>query len=194
MSSDQRINARPHTGRRRNDATRAAILAAVLDLAAESGSAGFTMDGLATRAGVSKRTIYRWWSSRSAVLAEALAARAEGAVSQRDTGDLAFDLRAFVRTTYEVAGASPVVDALRLIMAEGLAGGAAETVLHEFVQRRRAALLAVLELGRQRGELPSHDLELVVDAVFGVLWYRVLIGHRPLTAEVADQVVALVLR
>jgi hypothetical protein len=52
----------------------------------------------------------------------------------------------------------------------------------------------VLELGRQRGELPSHDLELVVDAVFGVLWYRVLIGHRPLTAEVADQVVALVLR
>lgn len=194
MSSDQRINARPHTGRRRNDEARAAILAAVLDLAAESGSAGFTMDDLASRAGVSKRTIYRWWSSRSAVLAEALAARAEGAVSQRDTGDLAFDLRAFVRTTYEVAGASPVADALKLIMAEGLAGGSAETVLHEFVQRRRAALLAVLDLGRQRGELPSHDPELVMDAVFGVLWYRVLIGHHPLTADVADQVVALVLR
>ena len=195
MTSDQQTGARPHTGRRRNDAARAAILSAVLDLAAESGSAGFTMDELATRAGVSKRTIYRWWSSRSAVLAEALADRAANTVSRRDTGDLAEDLRAFVRTTYEVAGAPPVADALRLIMAEGLAGGPAATVLHEFVHRRRAALLAVLDLGRQRGELPaSHDPELVADAVFGILWYRVLIGHHPLTAEVADSVVALVLR
>jgi AcrR family transcriptional regulator len=194
MIDRQQTNARSHTGRRRNDAARAAILSAVLDLAAESGSAGFTMDQLATRAGVSKRTIYRWWSSRSAVLAEALADRAQGAVVRRDTGDLAVDLRTFVRTTYEVAGAPPVADALRLIMAEGLAGGPAETVLREFVQLRRAALLAVLDLGRQRGELPEpHDPELLADAVFGILWYRVLIGHHSLTADVADQVVALVL-
>jgi AcrR family transcriptional regulator len=195
MTGDHHASARPHTGRRRNDATRAAILSAVLALAAESGSAGFSMDQLANRAGVSKRTIYRWWSSRSAVLAEALVDRAGEVVVQRDTGDIAEDLRAFVRTTYEAAGAPPVTDALKLIVAEGLAGGPAETVLREFVDRRRAALLAVLDLGRQRGKLPeSQDHELIADAVFGILWYRVLIGHHPLTADVADQVVALVLR
>ncbi|WP_344314980.1 TetR/AcrR family transcriptional regulator [Fodinicola feengrottensis] len=194
MIDDQQAGARPHTGRRRNDATRAAILSAVLDLAAESGSAGFTMDELAIRAGVSKRTIYRWWSSRSAVLAEALANRAVTVVVQRDTGVLAEDLRAFVRTTYEAAGAAPVAAALKLIMAEGLGGGPAETVLRAFVHGRRAALLAVLDLGRQHGELPeTYDPELVADAVFGILWYRVLIGHHPLTADVADQVVALIL-
>lgn len=185
MTSDQH---RPHTGRRRNDAARAAILGAVLDLAAESGPGGFTMDELATRAGVSKRTIYRWWSSRSAVLAEALADRADDVVVQRDTGDLAEDLRTFVRTTYEGAAAEPVAAALKLIIAEGLAGGPAETVLRTFVDGRRAALLAVL----QRGELVP-DPELAADMVFGVLWYRILIGHHPLTADVADQVVAMVL-
>ncbi len=158
MIDDQQAGARPHTGRRRNDATRAAILSAVLDLAAESGSAGFTMDELAIRAGVSKRTIYRWWSSRSAVLAEALANRAVTVVVQRDTGVLAEDLRAFVRTTYEAAGAAPVAAALKLIMAEGLGGGPAETVLRAFVHGRRAALLAVLDLGRPAARRTAGDV------------------------------------
>lgn len=195
VSGDQPASSRPHTGRRRNDATREAILSAVLELAAASGSAGFTMAELATEAGVSKRTIYRWWSSRAAVLAEALAERAAGVVVRRDTGDLAEDLRTFVRTTYAGASAPPVAAALKLIMAEGLAGGPAETVLSTFIHGRRAALLGVLEIGRQHGELAAaRDPELIVDAVFGILWYRLLIGHNPLTADVADQVVALVLR
>ncbi len=42
--------------------------------------------------------------------------------------------------------------------------------------------------------MTSDQRKLFADTVFGVLWYRVLIGHHPPTAEVADQVVALVLR
>ncbi|GAA3081026.1 hypothetical protein GCM10020000_78640 [Streptomyces olivoverticillatus] len=35
--------------------------------------------------------------------------------------------------------------------------------------------------------LPSRDLDLMVDQVYGVFWYRFLLGHAPLTEEIADR-------
>jgi len=45
------------------------------------------------------------------------------------------------------------------------------------------------DLGRQsRGELPGNaDLDLLVDQIYGLLWYRILVGHAPLTADTATQ-------
>jgi AcrR family transcriptional regulator len=165
------------------------VLSAVLALAEEAGSAGFTMDELADRAGVSKRTIYRWWSGRSAVLVEALLASADRGVTRQHTGDLRTDLLTFTRTTYDTAGRQPVAGALRLIMAEGLAGGPAETTLREFVAARRAVLLAFLA----EYDLAGRDPELIADTLFGVLWYRVLLGHAPLSGADAEAVVNEVL-
>ena len=42
-----------------------AILRAVLDLVAEHGVTGLTVDAVAARAGVGKQTIYRHWGSRA---------------------------------------------------------------------------------------------------------------------------------
>lgn len=41
-----------------------------------------------------------------------------------------------------------------------------------------------------RGELrPGTDPDLIVDLVLGAAWYRFMLGHRPLTPEVADALV-----
>jgi AcrR family transcriptional regulator len=64
---------RQHTGRRRNAAARDAILDATFDLLRTRGAVGLTIDAIAEAAGVGRQTIYRWWPSKGAVAAEAMA-------------------------------------------------------------------------------------------------------------------------
>ncbi len=46
----------------------------------------------------------------------------------------------------------------------------------------------MLTAGQRRGELPRNpDLDLLIGQVYGLLWYRILIGHAALTADVAAQ-------
>ena len=55
-------------GRPRNPAVDVAILAAARELLAELGCGGFTMEGVAARAGVGKQTLYRRWPSRAELM------------------------------------------------------------------------------------------------------------------------------
>jgi len=59
-------------------------------------------------------------------------------------------------------------------------------VFADFTARRRAALHAVLERGLRAGEVaPDADLDMLVDMVYGVLYYRLLNGHAPLDEKAA---------
>ncbi len=53
-------------GRPRSEVARAAILTAASALLDEAGCAALTIEGIAARAGVGKRTIYRWWPTKGA--------------------------------------------------------------------------------------------------------------------------------
>ena len=82
---------RSHTGRRRNEAAQEAILDATFRLLSHPGEA-VTIDAIAAEAGVGRQTIYRWWPSKGAVVADALARHAQVVVPERDTGSFAKDL------------------------------------------------------------------------------------------------------
>lgn len=56
---------------RRSERSRRAILRSALDLCTERGYGHVTIEAIAAGAGVSKKTIYRWWPSKGAVLLEA---------------------------------------------------------------------------------------------------------------------------
>jgi AcrR family transcriptional regulator len=58
--------------RRRSEKSRVAILAATRELLTERGFDGLTIEAVAARAGVGKQTIYRWWPSRPALVADTL--------------------------------------------------------------------------------------------------------------------------
>ncbi|RKE23507.1 TetR/AcrR family transcriptional regulator [Streptomyces sp. TLI_171] len=89
--ADQNAPARtPH--RPRSEASRRAILNASLDLCADQGYGPVTVEAIAARAGVSKKTIYRWWPSKGAVVLEALDDAANPAADFPDSGDLRTDL------------------------------------------------------------------------------------------------------
>jgi AcrR family transcriptional regulator len=180
---------RRHTGRRRNDEARRAILDAAARLLAEPDPMATTIDAIAAAAGVGRQTIYRWWPSKGAVLLEAMIERAAAAVPVPDEGSLVGDLRAFLAATF--AGAAAAAPALRSVMAEAQRDPHAAELLAGFTGERRAALREVVGRARARDELAADaDVDLLVDQAFGVLWYRLLTGHGELTAAAAVQLAA----
>lgn len=181
---------RPHTGRRRNDAARRAILDAAADLLARSGGAAVTTADIAAAAGVSKQTIYRWWPSKGAVLLEAMTDRARETVPDPDTGALRADLTTFVTAAFTAASAPPAAALLRAVLAEAQTDSATKELLTAFARDRRTTLHRILDRARTRGELPADaDLELLTDQIYGVLWYRLAVTRTPLDAKTAARLV-----
>ncbi|MET8722565.1 TetR/AcrR family transcriptional regulator [Streptomyces misionensis] len=177
---------RPHTGRRRNEAARRAILDAALGLLADADGAPVTVETIARAAGVGRQTLYRWWPSKGAVLLDALLDRAAQDVPAPDTGNLRDDLRALVTATFEAAQRPPAGPALRTLVREAARDPRLAELLRTFTESRRAAVRAVLERGRERGELPAgQDVDLLVDQFYGLFWYRFLLGHAPLDRPAA---------
>src|SRR3984893_8752102 len=79
--------------RRRSEKSRTAIVAATRELLLERGFDGLTIEAVAARAGVGKQTIYRWWPSRPALVADVMLEDADKILaSVRHTDDLAADL------------------------------------------------------------------------------------------------------
>jgi AcrR family transcriptional regulator len=177
-------------GRKRSEESRLAILAAALELTAEFGYAGLTVDGIAARAGTGKQTIYRWWPSKADVLFDAMATKADLFVPIPDEGDFAEDLRRFLTASFALAAKKPLGDALRALMAHAqLDDEFRARFWTAFLQRRREALGVLLDRAAARGELTA-SAESVADIVFGVIWYR-LLTDRPLDGQLAEELVTL---
>jgi AcrR family transcriptional regulator len=182
---------RPHTGRRRNDAAKEAILDAAFRLLSDPETDSVTIDAIAAEAGVGRQTIYRWWPTKGAVVAEALARHARAVVPERDTGSLHGDLTAFLEDSFAGLEDSHVCGRLRQIVAAAQQDPHVAQVLADFTAIRRAALRALLKRGQDAGELDlDADLDMLVDMAYGVLYYRLLVGHAPLDEKAARSLAA----
>jgi AcrR family transcriptional regulator len=94
---------RTRAGQRQMDPERdKAIAAAVLQVLAEVGYRGLTMDEVALTAGVSKATIYRRWSTKRDLLVALLEVASEDCFVTSDRGSLRGDLLAFMRSVADV--------------------------------------------------------------------------------------------
>ena len=181
-------------GRPRSEASRQAILAAALELVAETGYARLTIEGIAARARVGKQTIYRWWPSKADLLLEAGAAKADFVVPVSDDhGSYRADLRAFLEASYLLGNRPEIANLLRSLMAEAQIDPAFGARFRElFLERRREAFSAITDRARQRGDLPGRPGPgVVADIVFGTIWYRVLATCQPFDANLMDDLVAL---
>ncbi|OBI91033.1 TetR/AcrR family transcriptional regulator [Mycobacterium asiaticum] len=79
--------------RRRSEKSRTAIVTATRELLLERGFDGLTIEAVAARAGVGKQTIYRWWRSRPALVADVMLEDADRILATMNhTGDLAADV------------------------------------------------------------------------------------------------------
>jgi AcrR family transcriptional regulator len=186
----------PRTGGRvRSVDAHEAVLASTTELLEEGGYQAITIEGIAERSGVAKSTIYRWWRSKPELVMEAYTVAVSRRMPEPDTGSLARDLTVFVEQLYLGVRHDSRVRALRGLMAEAQLDAGFEAPFRTWVQSRRDVVLQILARARERGEVHRDaDLDLAVDQVFGVFWYRLLVGHLPLDPKAADDHVAQLLR
>lgn len=91
------VNAPAGSPRRRSEKSRTAIVTATRELLLERGFDGLTIEAVAARAGVGKQTIYRWWPTRPALVADVMLEDADKLLSSVNHDDnLSADLVGWV--------------------------------------------------------------------------------------------------
>ena len=181
-------------GRPRCEVARKRILEAALESLDEVGFANTTTDLIAERAGASKATIYRWWPTKAALLLEALRDVVAQELPFPDTGDLKEDVRRQLRNFVKLLTGRRGGVLKSFVVAAQSDPDVAAAFSNVWVIPRRVAAKAVLERHQQEGHLPAEvDLELLMDLLYGPLYYRLLAGHERLSAAYADQITELAL-
>jgi AcrR family transcriptional regulator len=177
--------------RPRDEDARARILQASLEALEELGYPGVTCEAIAERAGASKATIYRWWPHKEAVMLEALRESVAQELPFPDSGSLKEDIRIQLHNFVKLLNSSRGRVFKGLIAAAQSDPKVAAAFLSIWVLPRRAFARRGIE--QYQSELrPGLDLGVVLDALYAPLYYRLLIGHEPLTVEFADHVTELV--
>jgi len=163
-----------------------------MELAGAVGLAGLTMDAVAARAGVSKATIYRRWSSKEALVLDAWMA-CFPLEPVPDTGSLTGDLIAHSRQFRDAVSTGTFGRVLPQMVAAARVNEDLAGVFRRLVEDRRARVRVALERAVERGELHAGvDLELVQDLLIGPLFYRTLMSGEPSSDEVIAEVVTIV--
>ncbi|MFC4335536.1 TetR/AcrR family transcriptional regulator [Salininema proteolyticum] len=160
---DNEENCAPSQGRPRSREASVSILTSALDLLAERGSlSAVSMEAIAERAGVSKATVYRRWSSK-----EELVAAAIDNVKAPVVDDLPHrTVREDLLITAAVMGKNhgPREEAVFHIVHAEMKGNEEMRRHHDrFMEARRAIVREIFTLGKERGELREDvDVNLAV--------------------------------
>jgi AcrR family transcriptional regulator len=173
-------------GRPRCEDSRSRILQAGLELLEQSSFAEITADAIAERAGASKATIYRWWPNKDAVLVEALREIVAQELPFPDTGDLREDIRLQLRNFITLLSGRRSRIFTAFVAAAQSDPEVAETFQRVWREPRRKTSMAVLERHRGKQMRQDADLEMVLDALYGPLYYRLLTGNRKFREGYAD--------
>ncbi|MGI9592122.1 MAG: TetR/AcrR family transcriptional regulator [Myxococcota bacterium] len=180
-------------GRPRSEEAHQAILNATLELLVEVGFSALTVEGVASRAGVGKATIYRRWPSKLPLVVEAFG-QLPG-FEEIDTGDVAEDLKQMLRGYIQVFNATPLASVLPSLAGERSHNPELSELFDPVSRQRRQPLRRALERGVERGELPRDlDLELAADLVVGPIAVALFFKGGKLSPRMVGPIVDMALR
>ena len=173
----------PKLGRKRDHTKDQQILDAAIEVLAETGFDGMTIDMVAARAKAGKATVYRRWASKNELVIDAVACMKKGDLDTLqipDTGSLRGDLVAMIRPP-------SILDAERkLKIMAGLASmlsaapELADAANEAIVEPRARINRMLLERAVGRGEISGEiDLRLISLISPSMVAYRTLILRKP---------------
>jgi AcrR family transcriptional regulator len=183
-------------GRPRSQEADRAILTATVDLLAERGLDGMSIEEVAARAGVGKATIYRRWPSKGLLALDAFVVSFAEQQPLPDTGTLRSDLVAALNAWVRAVTGTSMGRMLTGLIAEAQHDPELRAAWRDRVlEPLRAQHRVMLDRAVARGEIPaSVDQDVVLDLFFGAAQHRLLLGHLPLTEDFIDEVVDVILR
>lgn len=148
-------------------------MAAALDLFVERGFAATKLDDVARRAGVSKGTLYLYFSSKEALFKAVIQQGILPVLTQSETmlaqhqGDAASLIQAMLLRWWELVGATPLAGIPKLMISE--AGNFPEVARYYYehvILRGRDLLRQALQRGVSTGEFRRLDIESSIDVIF----------------------------
>lgn len=180
-------------GRRPSADVRRRILEAAAELLATVGFLDMTMDGVASRAEVTRKTLYHWWPGKAALVGELIVA--ESIIDEvPNTGstreELLILLGQIVRDVRPVRAGS-VLPALWASMGDR---EVMERYRREVVMPRRRLARAAVQRGIARGDLPADtDADLMIDMWSGTVLFRHEVRGDDLYQDQIEQLVEVAL-
>ena len=170
-------------GRPRDAQLHAAILAATRELLATGSYAELSMESVAARARVGKKTLYRRWSSKAPLVAEAVlqAYGGSGSFPVADNGDIRDDLRSWLDEHAEFLAEPPNAALVRALIAAAAASSADGAALYQQLSApQHAGLMTRLRQAVGAGQIRTEtDLDAVADALIGTLLFHALTHMSP---------------
>jgi AcrR family transcriptional regulator len=178
-------------GRPRSEEAHKAVIATTAELLETLDYPAISVDRIVAESGVSKRTIYRWWNNKAAIILEVIAAED---IKEPDTGALETDLVQLLTGIFARVTSSRKAQAIKGLLMDAQYDAEFAPDFRAYITKRRQVCLNILERAQKRGELKKNaPLELIADLIYGPYWYRLLVGHAPLDEEFARAQVKLVL-
>src|SRR5580698_2341280 len=174
------VTKRRARGRPRSEQARHDILESAYKLLKKKGIRAVAAQEIATGAGVSTATLYRWWETKEALMFDACFEHVMPDLSVAEMGSPVARLREFL-----LRGAAWFRSADGKAMARLITGihgdkKLQQMYLERFYLPRRQVQLKVIEEAIACGELKREtDPELLLDALSGPLFFRWLQGHAP---------------
>lgn len=168
-------------GRPRNEESRKQILASTLDLLRTEPLQAITIEGIASAAGVSKTTIYRWWNSKASIVIDAfIEHHIVKTPMRRDLppGEAVMD---HMRTLAEQYAGWPGRVVSQIIGEAQSDPSIGREFRERFHYGRRAIAREVVEQWRASGDIdPKTNVEMLMDVIYAPIYMRLLLGHAPL--------------
>jgi AcrR family transcriptional regulator len=185
----------PRRGRPRSAEADEAILDAAIELFAEAGFEGLTVEGVAARAGVGKATVYRRYPCKVDLVLAAAACLTQQQAPHVDTGNTSDNFRALGRSLVHLLTHTPIGRIVPAMVAESQRNEELGDAHRSFVAARRLGSMTIVRQGIARGDLrPDADPEVVVDFFAGPIFYRFLISGGPLDDALVDRLVDATMR
>jgi AcrR family transcriptional regulator len=180
-------------GRTRSKEAEEAVLNAAYRLLVDRGLQAATVDAIAAESKVSKATIYKWWPNRAAIIMSAFLRESLVAIPYPKRLALEVVLERLRNMSGQFEG--PVGRLMAALIAEGQSDPAiAEEFREGYIKQRRAEGVQIVESSIQDGTVRDADPQVILDVLYAPLYYRLLVGHQPLSPAFVQEYLDLVMR
>jgi AcrR family transcriptional regulator len=178
----------------RVERSRVVILRAAVEEMAAVGYGGVTIEAIAGRAGVGKSTIYRHWSDKLDLIADAFETFHEQLVPDLGDRPVRESLALLLGHLAEVVLDSTWSRCIPALIEGAERDPRVREFHHRYAAERRQALIDLIERGIEEGAVGAHvDPELATAALLGAIFYRRLWTGSPLPPEATGELVDVVL-
>jgi AcrR family transcriptional regulator len=182
--------------KRRSSKSHQAIIDATVKLLGSSGYVDFSIEKVASQAGVGKQTIYRWWPSRADLVLEVWRDRLLPPLAPYDgTSPLQGYLEKSLFSFGQILSRADCRQAAICILAEAHRDPQLYKRMEEAVYAPRISVIADAFCRAQEKNLfPARfDVDLMIDALYGAVWYKVLIRFEKVNKTYIKKLVTQVL-